>query len=1198
MNDLMKNFFEKLRNLESFKSRGELIDKIIAILEKRLDLSPLMKLTFKFNITSKIKMISKDFHNYGVLDRVFNENDLLIEVATTKKLLPFIILREIYIFAFIPEGLRENTTIQAIIHQIIINDLKGLDGCNTFKKIIGKYFVELYFLNDTLDRIGQFIKTREEKRFIFSFLRENYSFLRTIDERIYMKLFYERNFLKNDSLIPDDDLIEVIRILVEIFYKMKKFDSLKNYKNYFKDIRSDNKNIRNLSLRKFSKMIGYLKKYHYLAPTYLLNWPKFNIKLLVDTFNFSRNLRISSRESIEKVPFSLQGKGSRNSFSFALSSFIVIPEIYLNDFIGLVRKLEDLNIFINKQVMLIEELIIDFLNLNYFREFNYPRSQLINPKSENYDSKYEITFKMKYIEKSEQVGLTLLEFLILDRIRYISITGFGFERKRKLFNMIKSDLLHLLTLRQKVTNNLINNVKKFQNNLNLRKKFTQFLKLNKKKSFYTILEFLKDLKTSLQLIKKELNKNDLKVYHDFSNELLEKEIIIENIEEKVILKNKSLRSHLYKYYFPIIIESKESFEEEIQIIDEFYQLLLTFKNAHILNIDEILDIIENKSLLESLISDRKQKLKIFSQTFNDLSIQKIRNTLNKFLKRELIKPYLINTVFTSTFTSFFPQLILKYNQDSKELINQIKKFFPRIIVFKVLDLVNEEECLLVEFYIPPLKEEEKKLFVSIILNLFMNDIIGLKRFFFSGILETFSLIDYYDFDSTKFEYNPYIFQEYYHFIRDKVANFKISKSKSFNWKNFKNFWLKEKDIYELINTIKTRITNEQIEFNPKLFRKLIDFHMNLDNILLNKEHFMDIKKKEYFIRYVDSLLFIPIYQNFGLSQYFLYICPENLDEIDYKLLFLNTFQEVKYPAELAPSIPLFIKYIFPYRNPNNAYFNWLVKSKRSIREYALFYVQKIYFILNFNYNLQPYGWHVDYKKFKIYLDNILVNKGYQIETRNIKSCKVGNLNTSNYRGPTSEDYKTLLRIYNTKPSDIKSLTSFLYKNEFQSVQSLLENGLIYPFLKLKNLDFKEIIYIIAPDIKKEDIKKIVQIFNFFNYCFIYEISGDYFIQGDLEEKTYEHGVMVELYLPGNTQFGELFKLFDLMFSVMNVENYIIMHDLVDGESLIKNTFNRIDLSEYNPLKNLKWNDIDKIWINPKIYGEFFNPIYPDLVKED
>ena len=40
------------------------------------------------------------------------------------------------------------------------------------------------------------------------------------------------------------------------------------------------------------------------------------------------------------------------------------------------------------------------------------------------------------------------------------------------------------------------------------------------------------------------------------------------------------------------------------------------------------------------------------------------------------------------------------------------------------------------------------------------------------------------------------------------------------------------------------------------------------------------------------------------------------------------------------------------------------------------------------------------------------------------------------------------------------------------------------------------------------------------------------------------------------------------------------------------------LKNYNPLMNLKWNDKDKVWMNPKLFTQEFEPIHPDLILKE
>lgn len=81
--------------------------------------------------------------------------------------------------------------------------------------------------------------------------------------------------------------------------------------------------------------------------------------------------------------------------------------------------------------------------------------------------------------------------------------------------------------------------------------------------------------------------------------------------------------------------------------------------------------------------------------------------------------------------------------------------------------------------------------------------------------------------------------------------------------------------------------------------------------------------------------------------------------------------------------------------------------------------------------------------------------------------------------------------------------------------------------------------------------------------------------------------MIKLYLP-DCQLEEFQKNFDLLFEYLEIKHYIISNDLVDGNDLLKSIYRDLDfLKTYNPLKNLKWNEKDKIWMNHKFFGEKF-----------
>jgi hypothetical protein len=212
----------------------------------------------------------------------------------------------------------------------------------------------------------------------------------------------------------------------------------------------------------------------------------------------------------------------------------------------------------------------------------------------------------------------------------------------------------------------------------------------------------------------------------------------------------------------------------------------------------------------------------------------------------------------------------------------------------------------------------------------------------------------------------------------------------------------------------------------------------------------------------------------------------------------------------------------------------------------------------------------------------------------MKEFNVGDLNFSDYYGPDSLEFKALSQIYNRQSLDIKSFLTRRYFTIINHITKLLKKGLIFPYISVKNLDLIEEITIILPNVKQELNETIIKIFSFFNVGFIYEVEGEYFIHGFDEVIKFENGMMIKLHLP-DCQLDEFEKLFDLIFEYLEIDHYLVLNDLVDGENLIRSTFKELKFLEtYNPLINLNWNDKDKRWRNHKLFNENFEPVYPNL----
>ncbi|MFX1317373.1 MAG: hypothetical protein ACFE9T_16030, partial [Promethearchaeota archaeon] len=121
------------------------------------------------------------------------------------------------------------------------------------------------------------------------------------------------------------------------------------------------------------------------------------------------------------------------------------------------------------------------------------------------------------------------------------------------------------------------------------------------------------------------------------------------------------------------------------------------------------------------------------------------------------------------------------------------------------------------------------------------------------------------------------------------------------------------------------------------------------------------------------------------------------------------------------------------------------------------------------------------------------------------------------------------------------------------------------------------------------------IFQYFNFGYIYEIEGEYYIHGFDEKNKIYSGLMIKLYLP-NCELAEFLRIFEYVFRYLKVEKYLIITDLVDGESLIKSVYgSKSFLGKYNPLQNLIWNAKIEKWENHKLFSKTFEYLYPEFI---
>ena len=91
-----------------------------------------------------------------------------------------------------------------------------------------------------------------------------------------------------------------------------------------------------------------------------------------------------------------------------------------------------------------------------------------------------------------------------------------------------------------------------------------------------------------------------------------------------------------------------------------------------------------------------------------------------------------------------------------------------------------------------------------------------------------------------------------------------------------------------------------------------------------------------------------------------------------------------------------------------------------------------------------------------------------------------------------------------------------------------------------------------------------------------------------------NALFVKLNLP-DCAIHEFYNAFYEIFNLLGLSQYAIFHDLMNENSLMEQAFGNLSfLESYSPLKNLKWNNKDKIWMNKQLLDEKFKFLPIDL----
>ena len=1210
----MSNFvdikiIEQLLKVSDINQIQYLFEILMNNVVEYLGLQPIYK-----NVKIKILLVEKleSSKKSHVLDlgvnRIYRNNSQILEIyEKDRKFLPFILLREAF-YNFLPSEIKDNNMIKVYINQIVENNLENVVGFKNWHNSHRDALVDQYFLTAQLDKLKKFFKIETSKehetptQFFFNEVRVNASIIGNREINNYYDELFEKYMYKTSKSLYNEDIIKTLLILLKTFTKNKKYVSITDYLELYRNMLENEEIESTLSLRKFYENLQWINKFTSIAPSYNVVHNLIGLSPIFCELIFNPVLEKQRiMKLIRNLPFMASPRIIENNFGCRFVITFIIPTTYQNDLVDYFNRLQTLGYLYSKRVILYKT-VWNFLNLNYYLE-SPNTSKIIDPLLKNYNKDFECEHKIEFTNERNSYPLSLFNYIILGRIRDFSVTGLTFDKRVETLNALKEDMEN--EYRKQL--NSIENFREIFNKLMLSPKtkedFLSFLNQNQKRGILALHENLLSILEFSASIEKLIAKNPTLINLHQLKLFLEENSLSQILEKNLILRDHDLKKVVFNDILPKYFRSINLYRQELSNIRLFYDLISSFFSLKVFSIKAINNIVRNPQIIDEIIKKKEERIRKAFKLVKSGKItnQRIESALDELLTHDppIIIPFLINTIMASQIAKFYPEICLKNSIRIQKTLRKFKAYFPRILTSKTIDLDTRENSIHLLCYSVNFKEKGD--FISSLYNLFGKDIMTVRRNFWRGLyrISKIRANDFYDFENKQFFYTKDFFEQFLVYTRSILGTNKlISFNKKENSSRVFQFWSPSVTMESLVNTIKKRLSHQKLKYNFDLINNLIMFRNNLESILINQKTFMNVKSAEFYSTYIKSIKFIPAFRAFGLAKYYLYFFPHDWDEIDIKLLLINSFQSIKYPAQIDPNQPIFIKSLFPYRTPNKSYINWLIQSKKAIRECCHFFIKKVYDITHFDHSLSSRGWHYSSNRFKIHTQNVLFDPNYTHQMQNIREFDIDDFSNSEVHGLQTPEFEALTQIYNRHSIDIKS---FLGTNKFPTIKnitSLLKKKLIFPYLNLKNLDVQDKITLILPSVKIDLNKKLVSIFSFFNTCRIYEIEGDLYIHGFQELKSFETGYMIEIWFP-KCELDEFFDVFDLLFEFLEIKHYLILTDLVNGETLLKNIFGDLKfLKDYNPLFNLKWNKKDKIWMNHKLFTKDFEPIYPNLIPKD
>jgi len=1154
MLDLKKieNLGDLIQNSEEFNQK---IKIILEELKNHIELQPNYdKIEFLFNEIGKSE-INETF-SIGINRKIENEKVTILIEKEFKKFVPFIVLRELFNL-FIPKDIVKSESIQLIINQIIMTYLSRLKNQPDWRELIRSNLKQYHSVVTGFnylvgyDRLEKFFQISQSDnslntlKMFFKYLHETKLENQSNIINLILDKIIELSFKPENN----EEMVETLRCLIFIFYNEQLFDSILKFKDLFQEFKDKKFLATSLSLRKFEKQLKWIHHHSMVAPSYQLEYKSINLHVISVFIEFNHSL---SKEKINEVlkglPFLNTPKYYYDGFGLDIYCYIILPKCYLSDFLELLQKLKNKN-YVNNFSCLEINHTDHLVNLNYFLELNQ-NWRFIEINTPKYKTKYEIQFETNYGNELTERKLELIDFLIFDRLRSFSYFGFGFEKRAKTLGALKSDLLNDIITQRAIIKELKETLNLFHSSTKLKKKLLQLIENNGKNGFFHIKKMIENYNMAVKIIELFINDNlEMHSYSEFKEELKKKINNFDLIEKKV-LKLKYIEREVIEQLIPLFFRSKEIYLELKKEFNNFAKLFNSFYNLKVFDLNALKRILLNKEMIETLYITKEKKLKADYEKFKLYRItgSLINEKIRKYLtyKPQLIKPIILNTITVDKYVHYFFEIIIINSKEARLKLEGFKNYFPRSIILETKDFFSEEKYLLVELSVPYLSNKEKKEFLSYFYTLFQNMLIKARFYIWTGMTYAFTSKSFYDFEKEQFFYTPDLFKQYF-FSAHKILGEINKRPVKYDYQINRHMFSDIKDFSNITKLVNSKSLVNVDKIDLKSFEELMNFQKNMNRIILDDSLYKASKTKTFFSNYVNHLYFIPIFHSFKLSLNFMYFKNSNLDLEELRTKFGKSILKLKYSSSIENNPNFLLSYIQDLESYNDNYLE--IAEMGDIQEFCYFQVKKVSFLFDFHTNITDNGWDYNEDFFNLHIKDVLSNqelKPYYL----IKDYNLHNNNNSHFYKINSKEYQDLMKIYNWESIDIKSYLLTKKIKTIEIIKDLVGKGLILPYISIKNVGFRDSIYFIIPNIKKKDLIILKGIFSFFNYGFIYEIEGAYKILEQDRINQFNEGLFIKLKLP-ECKISGFVQLIDLLFEDLDIHNYVILVNLINGSHKIK-----------------------------------------------